>query len=456
MKLLDIMTGPWAITPTKLEEIWGIYQTHLRGDQIDIKAIEARIGQPLQREEQGYSVINSVAVVPVHGVISKKMNLLSHISGGASTELIKRDIAAAMNDPAVQSIVLDMDSPGGSVDGTQELAQFIYGLRGEKPLAAVANGQMTSAAYWIGAACDKVYASSGTTIIGHIGVICQHTDTSKRDEANGVTKTTIYSGRYKNVGASDQPLSKEDHATIQDRTDYIYMVFVSDVSDFRGVSKDDTHRKMADGKIFFGEQAVEAGLADGVSTLDEVIEQMASGALPKTKKRIEENAMSEATYKDTLTLAVLRENHPDLVEALQKEGHAASFAQGATAETERVKAVFDASLPGHGALIQSLMFDGKSTGGEAATAVLTAERKLRTDAQANMQADANDLDNIEHAAGGEELAKTDLTTEEGRTAAWEANKDGLQASFNDDKGAFNAYYKNAKLHRTFKPGGNAQ
>ncbi len=448
MKLLDIVDGLWAIEPAKLDEIRGIYHAHLRGDKIDIKAIEARIGQPLQREEQGYSVINGVAVIPIHGVMSKKMNLLGKISGGASTELIKRDIAEARADDSVHKIVLDAGTPGGSIEGVQELANFIYEGRGGKPIVAVANEQMASAGYWVCAACDEVYAASGTSIVGSIGVICHHEETSKRDEKDGITRTTIYTGKFKNVGASDVPLSKEDYTTIKDQTDYVYSVMVADVAKFRGVSMDDAHRKMADGRIFIGAQAVEAGLVDGVSTLDEVIEQMASGASSKKKIMIKENAMSIKT-EETLTLAALKENHPDLVEAIQKEGHAASFKQGVTAETARVTAVFDASLPGHEALIQSLMFDGKTTGGDAATQVLGAERILRDNAHSDMQKDAKELDKVEHSAGGEDTAKADLTTEAGRKAAWDKNADGLQATYNNDFGAFEGYLKNTKLHRTF-------
>ena len=177
MKLLDIVNGPWAIVPAKLEEICSIYNHHLKREKIDIKAIEGSIGQPLQREEQGYSVENGVAVVPVHGVISKKMNLLSQISGGASTELIKRDIAAAMSDDEIHKVVLDIDSPGGSVDGTQELAQFIYSLRGEKPIVAVANGQITSAAYWLGSQAHGFAATKGASV-GSIGVYAPVVDRS--------------------------------------------------------------------------------------------------------------------------------------------------------------------------------------------------------------------------------------------------------------------------------------
>ena len=456
MKLLDIVSGPWAITPAKLEEIVGVYHAHVRGPKIDVKAIEARLGEPLQREEQGYTVENNVAVVPVYGVLSKKMNLLQKVSGGASTELIKRDIEAAASDDNVERIVLDVDSPGGSVDGIQELARYIFSLRGEIPIVAVANGQMTSAAYWIAAACDEVFASSGTAIIGSIGVICQHVDKSKQDEAAGVTRTAIYSGKYKNVGDSTQPLSAEDRATMQDRTDYMYSVFVSDVADFRGVSMDDAHRKMADGKIFIGVQAVDAGLVDGVSTLDEVVGQMASGVLLGSKNDRKEKAMSGNADKDTpMTLAALRADHPELVEAILAEGHATGFEKGQADESARVKAVFDASLPGHEALIQQLMFDGKTTGGEAAAAVLGAEKALRASAGEDLKLDAKDLDGIDASNGGEDVpAKADLTTDEGRKAAWEAADKATKAEFGDDVDVFCAYYKNADNHKTFGQGGN--
>jgi ClpP class serine protease len=125
MKLLDIITAPWAIQPDKLLELQSIYATHLRGEKIDIAAIEQRLGRPLANEPKGYDIVDGVAVLPIEGVSARKMNLLSQVSGGVSTELIGRDLRAALNDQAVHSIILAIDSPGGTVDGTQALASLV-------------------------------------------------------------------------------------------------------------------------------------------------------------------------------------------------------------------------------------------------------------------------------------------------------------------------------------------
>ena len=111
MQLSDVINGPWAIQPEIHSEILKIYAAHARNEQIDIAAVEARIGKPLANEPQGYSVQNGVAVIPIHGVIGKRMNMFSRISGGASTQLIERDVKNALADSKVNSILLHIDSP---------------------------------------------------------------------------------------------------------------------------------------------------------------------------------------------------------------------------------------------------------------------------------------------------------------------------------------------------------
>ena len=80
---------------------------------------QARIGRPLKNEQQGYSVQDGVPVLPIFGVIAKRMNLLMEISGGISPQPAQRDIQAALTDPTVKAVILLLDSPGGEVDGTQ-------------------------------------------------------------------------------------------------------------------------------------------------------------------------------------------------------------------------------------------------------------------------------------------------------------------------------------------------
>ena len=278
MKLLDVLTSPWAIIPDKLLEIQALYFTHLRGDKIDIKGIETYTGKPpTNNKEKAYQVENGVAIIPIEGVIAKKMNLFTRISGGTSTQFIQRDFKQAMADPDVSAILLDVDSPGGTVDGTEELAAAIYSARMEdtKPIIAYTDGLMASAAYWIGSATDGIYISGDTPWVGSIGVVTAHVDYSKYEEKIGIKTTEIYAGKYKRIDSEYAPLSKEGAQYIQDQVDYIYSIFSNTVSRNRELSIENL-AKWADGRIFIGRQAIEAGLVDGVSTRDRLIQDLAT------------------------------------------------------------------------------------------------------------------------------------------------------------------------------------
>ena len=215
------------------------------------------------------------------------MNLLMQISGGASTQLIERDFKAALNDPSVQKIILNIDSPGGTVDGTFELANYIYENRGKKPIIAYTDGMMCSAAYAIGSAADKVFISGDTTTVGSIGVVAAHEDISKMEEKLGVKTTEIYAGKYKRIASQYQPLSAEGFASIKERVDYLYAVFVNEIAKFRGVSAEEVIQKMSTdaAPLFMGKQAIEAGLVDGVATLDRLIGNNVTGVVADGKSK---------------------------------------------------------------------------------------------------------------------------------------------------------------------------
>jgi len=277
MKLLDIITSPWLILPEKLVEIQEIYITHLRGEKIDIAAIEASMGRPLKNEEKPYEVENGVAKIFIDGVIAKRMNMFQRISGGVSSQLVARDFRQALKDDDVECIMLCIDSPGGDVDGTQELASEIYQARGQKPIITFSDGMMASAAYYIGAAADKIFISGDNVKVGSIGVVARHVDVSKADEKMGVKRTEIVAGKYKRIASELGPLTESGRQSIQDAVDHIYEVFVGDISKFRELSpepvKDGKEQVIpwAEGKVFFGKKAIAAGLVDGVSTMERLI-----------------------------------------------------------------------------------------------------------------------------------------------------------------------------------------
>jgi len=284
MRILDVLNSPWAIVPAKLSEITEIYATHLRGEKIDVKALEAKLGQPLANEQRDYEIIDGVAVIGVEGVLAKRMNLFSQISGGASTELIGRDLRAALADSRVHAILLNVDSPGGAVDGTQTLADAVYNARGVKPVVAFADGMMASAAYWIGSAAQEIYISGDTVMSGSIGVAMQHVDYSRYEEKVGIKTTDIYAGKYKRIASSSAPLSEEGRATLQTMVDQLYTVFVDNVARNRGTDTETVLKDMADGRLFVGRAAIDAGLVDGVSTFDALIADLVTGSKPRLRK----------------------------------------------------------------------------------------------------------------------------------------------------------------------------
>jgi signal peptide peptidase SppA len=385
MKLLDVLTAPWAIEPAKLLEIQAIYATHLRGDKIDIAAVEQKLGRPLANEPQAYDIIDGVAILPIEGVIAKRANLFSQISGGVSTELVARDLQAAMNDPAVHSIILSIDSPGGTVDGTQTLANAVSAST--KPIVTLASGIMASAAYWIGSAADAAYIVDSTTVVGSIGVVATHTDVSASEAQRGVKTTEIYAGQYKRIASSYGPLSDAGRQTIQDQVDYTYSLFVSAVAQQRGVADSKVLKDMADGRIFIGQQAIDAGLVDGVSTIQALVQQLnqdrTSGSVIARAGAAQQTPVTPSIQgKTMLTAEQVAANHPEAAAALR--------AQGATTERERIQAVEGQLIPGHEALINGLKFDGKSSAGDAAMAVNAAERQSRV---AQATALANDAPN---------------------------------------------------------------
>jgi signal peptide peptidase SppA len=371
MKILDILSAPWAIEPNKLIELQSIYVTHMRGEKIDIAAVEQRLGRPLNNEQKAYDIVDGVALLPIEGVIAKRMNLFSQISGGASTQLVARNLRDALADPAVHSVILMIDSPGGSVDGTQALASEVFAAREIKPIVTLASGVMASAAYWIGSAAQGSYIADVTTNVGSIGVVASHVDISQAEAARGVKTTEIVAGKYKRVASQYGPLTEDGRQSIQDAVDYYYSLFVGAIAEHRGVAVDTVLKDMADGRVFIGQQAIDAGLVDGVSTLDALIAKLNSERgtpASKTRAGVAQSSTIQSGVS-MITLDQIKSEYPDIANTLR--------AEGADAERTRIQAIEKQTIPGHEALISQLKFDGKSTAGDAAQAVLAAEQTLR-------------------------------------------------------------------------------
>jgi len=384
MNIFDVLTAPWAIEPSKLIELHAIYGAHARGEAIDIEAVEKRLGRPLANEQKYYDITDGVAVIQIDGVIAKKMNMFSQISGGASSQMAMRAMDGALRDEAVHSILLSYDSPGGTVDGTELFANAVKATRKTKPVVSLGAGTMASAAYWSGSAAQAVYIVDGTTAVGSIGVVAAHKDISAAEAARGIKTTEISAGKFKRIASQYGALSDEGRQSIQDQLDYMYSLFVGAVADHRGVSTDKVLVDMADGRIFTGQQAVDAGLVDGIMTFDAVIAKLnddrkQAGRIFVPGRAPAASTPSSTTKGTTMTADEIKAAHPATAQAL--------IAEGASAERARIQGVESQLIAGHEALITALKFDGTSTAGDAAVAVLAAERKSR---DAHAMATANE------------------------------------------------------------------
>jgi capsid assembly protease len=273
----------WAIQPEKLEQICAFLQLKAAGGspspellaaiQADAAAVQAR-AQAVSAAGGG-----SVAVLPVYGLILYRGSSMGDISGPTATSVQKltQQFRQALNDPNVKAIVFDVDSPGGTVEGVDELATEIRNARGQKKTIAVADHLMASAAYYLASACSEVVVSP-SSLTGSVGVYCAHEDDSKYLEDLGVKISLVSFGENKTLGNSYEPLSDAARADMQDMVDQFGAMFEKAVAKGRKISQAKVHEAFGQGLCFTAQKAVKIGMADTVGTLDDVLGRYGVGA----------------------------------------------------------------------------------------------------------------------------------------------------------------------------------
>jgi capsid assembly protease len=175
----------------------------------------------------------------------------------------------------VSAVVLDIDSGGGAVSGIPELASEIFAARGSKPIKAVSNTMMASAALWLGSAADEVIVSPSSET-GSVGVVAAHSNMAKAMEMAGVETTLVYAGARKVEGNPYGPLDDEARAELQRRVDEAHQMFVRDLAKFRRVGVETVRTDFGEGRVFGAREAIRRGMADREGTIDEVIAELAS------------------------------------------------------------------------------------------------------------------------------------------------------------------------------------
>ncbi len=262
----------WAILKENLSQILDIAR---RAHTPDFEAVAQRQADRGTKDgiRRDYG---SVAVINIIGPIFRYANLFTAVSGATSVDQIAANFRAALDDPAVSKIILNIDSPGGAVAGMSELSHAIYAARAIKPIIAYADDLMASGAYWIGSAASKVVASP-TALLGSIGVLA--TITREADAEGETTYEFVSSTSPKKAVDLETDAGK---AQVQTIVDDIAAVFVADVARNRGVAAKTVLDTFGQGDVLIAAKAVAAGMADEVSTFDDLLGRTApDGAADK-------------------------------------------------------------------------------------------------------------------------------------------------------------------------------
>ncbi len=287
----------WLMEPDYLKNF--LIQVHQKSEMstedIEKQAFIFIEGKNDDDDKKPYAMDGDIAIISLSGPMMKRAKGFFAILFGIRGMVgIGEDFKAAMADKDVAGVFLDIDSPGGTVDGTMDLANIIYEGRGQKPILSFADGQMTSAAQWIGSAADYTVIANETTRLGSVGVYGVHFDFTDRAKQLGIKPTVFSAGDFKRIGNELEHLTKTDKAHIQKDFDYIHGQFIDGMSRNMGIAAKDLDSDLKQAKVFIGSQAIAVGLGAEIMNRDKAMTLLKSvtngeNDFDKHKSRKKEN-----------------------------------------------------------------------------------------------------------------------------------------------------------------------
>lgn len=376
--------------------------------------------------------VGRVGIVPIIGP------LVSRQSGRWwSYDEIARDAAMMVQNDDIDAVIFDVNSPGGMVADIEVAASAIRTLSAIKPTSAHINGIGASAAFWLAAAADEITASQ-SSIIGSVGALISWLDIEGIFTKLGARKIEVLASQSPNKRLD--PESEEGLAELQAIVDDAGEMFLTRLSEYRGVSREVLMENYGQGLVRPASTALENGMVDRITSLEELITHMAArgssneiaavATAPVVQKEIAMNDKTKGgSAAQGLTLETLRTDHGDLVAQIEKDAVAAATATIATdaamAERERILGIESVALPGHEALVSEMKADGKTTKGDAAIRINAAEKeaaKTRLDGLSQLDNAASGVVSTPSSDGGAS-PPAKATTPEGWKAEWEASED---------------------------------
>jgi ClpP class serine protease len=307
----------------------------------ELQAVALQAGQRANNTRK-VEMRGDVAIIPIEGAIFRRANLFSELSSNAtSIQVLATDFFKTTRELNAKGVVLNVDSPGGEVNGTPELAGHIFAARSLGiPLWTYSGGTMASASLWLGLAAQKVYVHPSTRS-GSIGVMAKYTAGGKHNERVIISSNAPNKNLDPNTAKGELALQKE--------VDKAESMFIADMARFRGVTTEKVIKDFGAGGTMFGEDAVAAGLVDGISSFEDVIAEMQDVINTQARTSFDMGAVSDqemaaahhavasllateqATGKDTEEMA-LNDTLKKLVAGLSPEEKAELLGQDATSQ----------------------------------------------------------------------------------------------------------------------------
>jgi len=244
---------------------------------------------------------DAVAVIPVHGVITKRASMWADLFGDTTLDDLQAQLAAVRDDASVRAVLLHVDSPGGGVYGVDESAHQIAELNKTKPVIAFTDGLAASAAYWLASGASRIVASRDAEV-GSIGVYAVHFDQSGALAQAGIVPTLVKAGEFKAEANPYQPLSEEDRDAMQARIDTHYTRFVSRVARNRGRGVDVVREQFGRGRIVDAAAALDVGMVTDIGTVADALRIAIDEARQRTPRQTQARACSDDLLRLQLQL----------------------------------------------------------------------------------------------------------------------------------------------------------
>ena len=353
------------------------------------------------------TIRDGVAVIPIHGIITPRADVFTFLMGGTALELLARDLQAALDNPEVNAILLDIDSPGGVAVGPSEMADTIRKATQKKPIWAYVGRNCCSAAYWLASAASNIVAQK-TALLGSIGVVSS-VAVQEQPDADGYKQIEIVSSNAKNK--RPDPRTPEGEATIRSELDALEAEFIQSVATYRNVGTDTVKSDFGQGGVVVGEAAINAGMADEIGDYESTIKQLS------TKTKGEKQMDAKAITKDQI---------------------AAYRAEGAKAERERLLALDEVAVAGHEDLLAKAKADPNMTAEKLALQIVKAEKAKGGDYLNGLKKAANSMPQVKPSNKPVVKINKGATPEERAKNEWASNPE-IRSEFNGDKDAFIAY-----------------